>query len=111
MIQNTLLETVKEPLLAQMYQTIKSSGFFAHWYLHSIESRMVKVADTIALLAVRSLWHEHDTQEYPKTMNESEREVVLEGLCRFDKALFQELGEDVLWLIADNSYKTKYLID
>jgi hypothetical protein len=93
-----------------MYQTIESSGFFAHWYLHSIESRMVKVADTSALLAVRSLWHEQNPQEYPRTMSESERKVVLEGLCRFDKALFQELGEDILRLISVNSCKTKYLI-
>ena len=111
MIQNTLLETVKEPLLAQMYQTIESSGFFAHRYLHSIKSRMIKVADTSALLAVRSVWHEQNPQEYPRTMSESEREIVMERLCRFDKALFQELGEDILRLIADNSYKTRYLID
>jgi len=110
MIQNTLLETVKEPLLAQMYQTIESSGFFAHWYLHSIRSRMVKVADTSAFLAVRSLWHEHDPQESPGTMSESEQKVVLERLCRFDKALFQALGEDILRLISDNSCKSKYLL-
>jgi hypothetical protein len=109
MIQNTLLETAREPLLTEMVQALESSGCFAQWYLHSINSRMIQVADTTSFLAVRSLWHEHGAEGYLAIMSESEREVVLERLCKFDKTLFQDLGEDIFRLIADDSFETKYL--
>jgi hypothetical protein len=109
MIQNTLLETAKEPLLSEMSQAIESSGFFAQWYLHSIKSRMIQVADTSSFLAVRSLWHEHGPQESLGTLSESDRAIVLERLCRFDKARFEDLGQDIFRLIADPSCETKYL--
>lgn len=108
-MQNTLLETAKEPILPEMVQAIESSGLFAQWYLHSIKSRMIRVADTSSFLAVRSLWHENDPEEYLGAMSESEREVVLERLCRFDKTLFDDVGQDILRLIADPSCETKYL--
>jgi hypothetical protein len=108
-IQNTLLETAKEPLLPEMVQALESSGCFAQWYLHSIKSRMIQVADTTSFLAVRSLWHEHDPEVHPAIMSESEREVVLERLCKFDKTLFEDLGKDIARLVADDSFETKYL--
>jgi hypothetical protein len=109
MIQNTLLETAKEPLLAEMCQAIESSGFFAQWYLDSIKNRMIQVADTSSSLAVRSLWHETGSEEYLGIMSDPEQEMVLERRCRFEKTLFEDLGKEILRLIADPSCETKYL--
>jgi hypothetical protein len=108
MIQNTLLETAKEPLLAEMCQAIESSGLFALWYLDSIKSRMIQVADTSSFLAVRSLWHENEPEAYLSAMSDSEQKVVLERLCRFDKTLFEDIGQEIFRLIADPSWETKY---
>jgi hypothetical protein len=108
-MQNTLLETAKEPILPGMVQAIESSGLFVQWYLHSIKSRMIRVADMSSFLAVRSLWHENDPEEHLGAVSESERKVVLERLCRFDKTLFDDVGQDIFRLIADPSCETKYL--
>jgi hypothetical protein len=108
-IQNTLLETAKEPLLAEMVQALESSGYLAQCYLHSIKSRMIQVADTTSFLAVRSLWHDHDPELYLGILSDPDRDVVLERLCRFDKTLFEDLGKDILRLIADDSFESKYL--
>jgi hypothetical protein len=108
-IQNTLLETAKGPLLAEMVETLESSGFIAQWYLHSIKSRMILVADTASFLAVRSLWHDHEPEVWLAIMSESEREVVLERLCKFDKRIFEDLGKEILRLIADDSFESNYL--
>jgi hypothetical protein len=108
-IQNTFLETAKEPLLAEMVRALEASGYIAQGYLHSIKSRMIQVADTTSFLAVRSLWHDHGPEAYLAIMSESEREVVLERLCKFDKRIFEDLGKEIIRLMADDSFESKYL--
>jgi hypothetical protein len=92
---NTWVEIRKEPLLPHLYQRLERSGLFSSPYLESVDRRMKRVADAIAILGAWHLFDGCDRSARLRSLPRGEWEFVGENLCRFGLALFTALGEEL----------------
>ena len=92
---NTWVEIRKEPLLPHLYQRLERSGLFSSCYLESVDQRMKRVADVIAILGVWHLFAGHDVGARLRSLPGREWDFVGEKLCRFGLTLFVALGEEL----------------
>jgi hypothetical protein len=103
-------EIVQKPLLAHMHDRMARSGYLSKEYLDLVETRMKRIADAIGFLAS---WHVVGNSALDlrsQCLRPSERSFVESMLCRFDKAIFFELGEDVRCLSLDPYEKSRFLV-
>jgi hypothetical protein len=92
---NTWVEMRKEPLLPHLHRRLEQSGFLARSYLESVDRRMRRIADVIAFLGAWHLPEGGDVSERLRYLPCQEWELVGENLCRFGRALFIGLGEEL----------------
>jgi hypothetical protein len=100
---NTWVEIRKEPLLPHLYQRLERSGLFSSSYLESVDRRMKRVADAIAILGA---WHLFDGGDHGArlcALPRGEWELVGENLCRFGLTLFAALGDELRRLGRDGT--------
>ena len=107
--KETLLEIKKEPLLTYLYECLKESGFMSEEYLSSIDSRMKKIADVIALLWSLHVPNGQNFHQWLKHKPRSERRFIKSSLCQFDTRTFDDLGRDFHQIIQNVGYKSTFL--
>jgi hypothetical protein len=102
-------EIVEKPLLPHMQERMTQSGFLSEEYLDLAERRMERIADAIGFLAS---WHFSDSSAYylrTQIATPTEKRFIESNLCRFDKEVFFELGQDVHRLSLDPCQKSRFL--
>lgn len=97
---------IEEPaLLPMLADTITQSGVFCEKYLYTIEDRMKKIADTITFLSAWSLDDARQLHQRLSSSTPDSKQFILSNLCRFDLAVYDELGAE-LDAIASNRWTT-----
>ena len=109
--EETVPEIVEKPLLVHMHEQMARSGYLSKEYLDLVERRMERIADAIGFLAS---WHLADTSAFylrVQCASPSEQSFIESNLCRFDKKIFFELGQDIRKLAVDPHHKSRFLGD
>jgi len=87
---------IEEPaLLPLMAGTLTQSGVFCENYLHSIDQRMKKIADTIAFLFAWSPDNTLELHERLSLTTPESKKFILCNLCRFHPAVFDAMGKEL----------------
>lgn len=105
----TLLEIRKEPLLSYLYESLKNSGCMSQEYLSSIDERMKKIADVIALLWSLHLPNGQNFHQWLEHKPRSERRFIKSSLCQFDTGTFNDLGRDFYRIFQNEGYRSTFL--
>jgi len=107
--EETVPEIVEKPLLAHMREQMARSGYLSKEYLDLVERRLERVADAIGFLAS---WHLADTSAFylrVRCASPAEKAFIESNLCRFDKKVFFELGEDLRKLAVDPYQRSRFI--
>lgn len=107
--QETVPEIVEKPLLPHMEERMTQSGFLSRDYLELVERRMKRIADAIGFLAA---WHFADSSAFylrVQCASPSEQTFIESNLCRFDKEIFFELGDDLRRLAEDPCQNSRFI--
>jgi len=104
---NTWVETRQEPLLPHLYRRLERSGLFSSGYLESVDRRMKRVADVIAILGVWHLFDGRDIGVRLRSLPCGEWEFGGENLCRFGLTVFAALGEELRRLSRDGTENSR----
>lgn len=92
--RNTIVEIVRKPILLHCYESMKESGYLSPEYLASVDGKMKKIADAIALLACLHTSPCSGPETVSNPVQSRDRDIIAEGLCRFDTSAFFGLGEE-----------------
>jgi hypothetical protein len=107
--QETVPEIAESPLLAHMHEQMARSGYLSNEYLDLVDCRMKRITDAIRFLAS---WHLVDSSAFylrVQCASPSEKSFIESNLCRFDKEIFFELGQDFRKLAVDPYQKSRFL--
>jgi hypothetical protein len=107
--QETVPEIVEKPLLTHMHEQMARSGYLSKQYLDLGDCRMKRVADAIGFLAS---WHLAESSAFylrVQCASPSEQSFIESSLCRFDKEIFYELGDDLRRLAEDPRQKSRFI--
>ena len=107
--EETIPETVEKPVLVHMHERMERSGYLSEEYLDLVENRMKRIADAIGFLAS---WHLADNSAFylrVQCASPAERSFIEANLCRFDKEIFFELGQDLRKLVVDPYQKSRFI--
>jgi hypothetical protein len=107
--QETVPEIVEKPLLTHMHEQMSRSDYLSEEYLDLAEHRMERIADAIGFLAS---WHLAESNAFylrVQCASPSEQSFIESNLCRFDKEIFFELGDDLRRLAEDPCHKSRFL--
>jgi hypothetical protein len=107
--KETIPETVKKPLLVHMHERMERSGYLSEEYLEAVETRMKRISDAIGFLAS---WHVADSSTFylrVQYATPSEKSFIESNLCRFDKGIFLELGQDLRKLAVNPYQKSRFV--
>lgn len=103
---NTHLVQIKGPLLPELLDMMKKSGILSEPYLSSIDLRMRKISETMTFV----MQGQRMDQNYPLSgVHPEEKAFVEMNLCRFDRKIFQEIGQDIAELLENAHYSSYYL--
>ena len=87
---------IEEPaLLPLMADTLTQSGVFCENYLHSINQRMKKIADTIAFLMAWSPDNTIELHERLSLTTPGSKKFIQCNLCRFHPAAFDAMEKEL----------------
>ena len=107
--QETVPEIVERTLLTHMHEQMARSGYLSKEYLDLVESRMERIADAIKFLAS---WHLADSSAFylrVQFASPAEKGFIESNLCRFDKKIFFDLGQDLRKRPVDPYHKSRFL--
>ena len=107
--QETVPEIVEKPLLTHMHERISRSGYLSKEYLDLAERRMERIADAIGFLAS---WHLAGSSAFylrVQCASPSEQTFIESNLCRFDKEIFFELGDDLRRVAEDPRQQSRFI--
>ncbi|NTV55804.1 MAG: hypothetical protein HGA74_00780 [Deltaproteobacteria bacterium] len=107
--EETVPEIVEKPLLIHMQEHMKESGYLSEEYLDLVERRMERIADAIGFLASWHLTAESAFYLQVQAASPSEKSFIESNLCRFDKEIFFEMGQDLCNLAVDPYQKSRFL--
>jgi len=97
--RETLTHIRETALLPHLQQLLCAAGIMSGEYLYFVDRRMRQVADTIAFL---SAWQVKDGLDLSRRLEAAapcDREALAAHLCRFDRRLFDALGEGIVRII------------
>lgn len=92
-----------------MHERMARSGYLSKEYLDLVENRMKRIADAIGFLAS---WHLSGQSAFylrVQCASPSEQSFIESNLCRFDKEIFFELGQDLRKSAVDPYQKSRFL--
>jgi hypothetical protein len=107
--RETIPEIVEKPLLPHMQERMTQAGFLSKEYLDLVAQRMERIADALGFLAA---WHLADSSAFylrAQCAGPSERRFIESSLCRFDKKIFFELGNEFRRLTADQGRYSRFV--
>jgi hypothetical protein len=107
--QETVPEIVEKPLLTHMHEQMSRSGYLSKEYLDLAERRMERIADAIGFLASWHLTAENDFYLQVQGASPSKKSFIESNLCRFNKEIFFELGQDIRKLAVDPCHKSRFI--
>jgi len=107
--QETVPKIVEKPLLTHMHEQMSRSGYLSEEYLDLVERRMERIADAIGFLASWHLTAESAFYLQVQGASPSEKSFIESNLCRFDKEIFFELGQDLRKLAVEPYHKSRFL--
>jgi hypothetical protein len=90
----TVLEIKEKALLPHLYDRLRDSGVVSLQYLDSVRARMMKIADVSVFLACSHFSNGLDLHQWLQHAGASDRKFVESKLCRFDRKIFFDLGND-----------------
>jgi hypothetical protein len=108
---NTWVEIAKEPLLPHLHRRLVQSQLLYKSYLDSVDQRMRRVAEAIISLASLHLLQRRHVPEHPDYLTFGEHEFRTANLCRFERGLFLELGEEIRRIDHDGACASRFLAD
>jgi len=90
---NTILETIKNPLLPHLTGILEAStSRCIRNYLGSVGERARKIVELTGWLGALRLPENMDFHTWVSNLADGDRRMVESRFCRFDRALFDELG-------------------
>jgi len=92
-----------------MNEQLARSDYLSQEYLDAVESRMKRIADAIGFLAS---WHLADNSAFylrVQCASPSEKSFIESNLCRFDKGIFFELGQNLRKFALDPYQKSRFI--
>lgn len=92
---NTVLQITEPPILPMLVDRFTASGRIAGYYLRSVEDRHRKIASAVTTVTACLDPQEPDFQVHLARMSPDDRHCVETNLCRFDLALFSEIGQEI----------------
>jgi hypothetical protein len=98
-----------EALLPRLKGLLWSSDFMTPAYLGSLERRMCRIADTIALVAAWSVRDSGDLLRRMEVATAADRELLTAGLCRFGLDDFHAMDDDIRAIICSRDDGGRYL--
>jgi hypothetical protein len=101
--QNTLPEIRKAPLLPLLKEQLHSSGYISSQYLENIEERLNKISQAVGFI------NSFELSLKIQHAGCKQRGFIESNLCRFQKHLFHELGEDIHQRCRQNSHHSRFL--
>jgi hypothetical protein len=107
--QETFPEIVEKPLLTHMHEQMSRSGYLSKEYLNLAERRMERIADAIGFLAS---WHLAGSSGFYLRLqcaSPSEQGFIESNLCRFNKEIFFELGDDLRRVAEDPCQNSRFI--
>jgi len=107
--QETAPEIVEKPLLVHMHEEMARSGYVSKEYIDLGERRMERIADAMGFLAS---WHLAENSVFylrVQCASPSEQTFIESNLCRFDREIFFELGDDIRRLAIDPCRKSRFV--
>lgn len=107
---NTIVRVEKEPLLCLFYQSLENSGCFRRTYLNSVDSRMKRIADTIAFLAAGNINLRPGPCSDGRPESISEKAFLESKLCRFGLDHFRIMGDECRRVLVGETIVSHFLI-
>jgi hypothetical protein len=99
------VEVAKPAIIPYLLERIERSRHIASWYLHDVQERMKKIADTIGFLSAWSLSKSEVLHHRMQKLSLKTRRFVADHQCNFDTAYFVHLGHEILRITGNpNSY-------
>ena len=105
----TFPEIVEKPLLVHMQEEMAGSGYLSKAYLDLAQRRMNRIADAIGFLAS---WHVAENSAFylrVQSASPAEQSFIESNLCRFDKRVFIELGQEARRLVLNPCVRSRFL--
>jgi len=107
--RETVPEIVEKPLLTHMHEQMSRSGYLSKEYLNLADRRMERIADAIGFLAS---WHLAGSSAFylrVQCASPFEQSFIESNLCRFDKEIFFELGDDLRRVAEDPCQNSRFI--
>jgi hypothetical protein len=95
------VEVAKPAVLLYLSEQIEQSCHIASWYLHDVQERMKKIADTIGFLSAWSVSSFESLHHRLQRMSLKTRRFVSDHQCNFDTSYFAQLGREIPRIIRD----------
>jgi len=110
LLHDTMIHVARGPLIPELVERLRQSRKFPESYLCRLQSRMNKVAGTIAFLSSWNLPAGADVQKTLHAASTETRRFVYAHLCRFDGKLFRRLGDEIDRLQKDPQYRSRFIV-
>ena len=107
--RNTRIEIAVKPVITHLFEALVESGHLSDAYLDSVRLRSIEAAQAINIVSACHVPKGTDFRQYIISLCPEERAFIESNLCRFDNAIFFEMGLHVIFLNKDNSFKSRFL--
>ena len=107
--RETSIQIKSEALLPHLKGLLHTSVTMTPGYMHGLEKRMCRIADTIAFL---SAWQMTDNRELFRQIEHAspgDRDLIMANLCLFDDHYFVQMGEDIERMILHGENRSRFL--
>lgn len=91
---NTIVETVKKPILPHLVDLLEKSGW-SDSYLEFVRERISLIVSLTSRLSVSGMPDYMDIDNRISEPGENDRMLMVKLLCRFDKTVFHDLGDKI----------------
>ncbi|GBC59437.1 hypothetical protein DENIS_0376 [Desulfonema ishimotonii] len=109
LVRETVVRIQQKPLLPYLFEMLKNSGRMSETYLRSVDRRMKAVADAMAILATCHIPEYPDIYQYLQYARPSQRAFIESRLCRFDREIFFQIGQDIYQHVEENDIISGFL--
>ncbi|MCP4119926.1 MAG: hypothetical protein GY737_31935 [Desulfobacteraceae bacterium] len=91
---NTIIETVKEPILPYLLKLLKETGC-SREYIDSVKKQMNMIVELLSYLSMARIPKETNIEDWKSSLEKNDRIMMEDLFYRFDKTVFYDLGEKI----------------